>query len=38
MLVRTREGDTFTFAEYDQWLREAGFQDVRLLETPRRHR
>jgi ubiquinone/menaquinone biosynthesis C-methylase UbiE len=34
MLVRTREGDTFTFAEYDRWLREAGFRDARLLEIP----
>jgi ubiquinone/menaquinone biosynthesis C-methylase UbiE len=34
MLVHTTEGDTFTFAEYDQWLREAGFRDARLLEVP----
>jgi ubiquinone/menaquinone biosynthesis C-methylase UbiE len=34
MLVRTREGDTFSFAEYDQWLREAGFRDARLLKIP----
>jgi ubiquinone/menaquinone biosynthesis C-methylase UbiE len=34
MLVFTTEGDTFTFAEYDQWLREAGFRDTRRLEIP----
>ncbi len=28
MLVNTTAGDTYTFAEYDQWLREAGFQRV----------
>lgn len=32
MLVHTTEGDTFTFSEYDAWLREAGFRDTRLLE------
>ncbi len=34
MLVHTTEGDTFTFKEISQWLREAGFRDVRLLEAP----
>jgi ubiquinone/menaquinone biosynthesis C-methylase UbiE len=34
MLVHTSEGDTFTFAEYEGWLREAGFRDARLLEIP----
>jgi 3-hydroxy-5-methyl-1-naphthoate 3-O-methyltransferase len=34
MLVHTTEGDTFTFAEFDAWLREAGFRDARLLEAP----
>lgn len=34
MLVHTTEGDTFTFAEYSQWLREAGFRDPRPLEGP----
>jgi SAM-dependent methyltransferase len=34
MLLHTTEGDTFTFAEYDRWLREAGFTDARLLEVP----
>jgi hypothetical protein len=32
MLVHTTDGDTFTFAEYDGWLREAGFTDTRRLE------
>jgi len=34
MLVHTREGDTFTFSEFAAWLKEAGFDDVRPLETP----
>lgn len=34
MLLHTSEGDTFTFAEYERWLREAGFQDPRLLPVP----
>lgn len=34
MLVHTSEGDTFTFAEYDQWLREAGFRDTRRFLVP----
>jgi ubiquinone/menaquinone biosynthesis C-methylase UbiE len=34
MLVNTEEGDTFTFAEYRQWLEAAGFHEVRALETP----
>jgi SAM-dependent methyltransferase len=33
MLVHTTEGDTFTFAEYEAWLREAGFRNARLLQT-----
>lgn len=32
MLVHTTEGDTFTFAQYAAWLKEAGFKDARLLE------
>ncbi len=28
MLVNTTTGDTYTFAEYDRWLQEAGFQRV----------
>jgi SAM-dependent methyltransferase len=34
MLVHTEEGDTFTFAEMADWLREAGFAKPRLLEAP----
>jgi ubiquinone/menaquinone biosynthesis C-methylase UbiE len=33
MLVSTTEGDTFTFAEMSQWLREAGFKRARALEV-----
>jgi ubiquinone/menaquinone biosynthesis C-methylase UbiE len=34
MLVNTDEGDTYTFAEISNWLKEAGFTNPRLLETP----
>ena len=34
MLVNTEEGNTFTFAEYRQWLEAAGFHHVRRLEAP----
>jgi SAM-dependent methyltransferase len=34
MLVHTREGDTFTFREMSEWLRAAGFTNIRLLEAP----
>ncbi len=34
MLVHTEEGDTFTFPEIREWLREAGFQRPRFLEAP----
>jgi len=34
MLLHTSEGDTFTFAEYERWLREAGFRDARRLPVP----
>jgi 2-polyprenyl-3-methyl-5-hydroxy-6-metoxy-1,4-benzoquinol methylase len=34
MLVHTEAGDTFTFAEMAEWLREAGFANPRLLEAP----
>lgn len=33
MLVNTTEGNTFTFAEMSQWLREAGFRDPRQLDA-----
>jgi ubiquinone/menaquinone biosynthesis C-methylase UbiE len=34
MLVNTQAGDTFTFAEMSQWLRQAGFRNPRLLDVP----
>lgn len=34
MLVQTEEGDTFSFGEIAGWLRDAGFENSRLLETP----
>lgn len=34
MLVHTDSGDTFTFGEFSEWLREAGFERPRLLEVP----
>ncbi len=34
MLVHTEAGDTFTFAEMADWLREAGFVHPRTLEAP----
>lgn len=34
MLVNTETGDTFTFKEISQWLREAGFADIRQLDSP----
>ncbi len=34
MLLHTASGDTFTFAEIADWLREAGFAHARLLEAP----
>ena len=33
MLVNTEEGDTFTFAEYRQWLEAAAFHHVRMLDA-----
>jgi len=34
MLVNTEAGDTFTFAEMSQWLRQAGVKNPRLLKGP----
>jgi hypothetical protein len=33
MLVATDHGDTFSFAEIGGWLREAGFENARTLES-----
>lgn len=33
MLVNTDHGDTFSFEEISEWLRDAGFVDARLLEA-----
>jgi len=34
MVVNTERGDTFSFEEISDWLREAGFEDVRTLQIP----
>ncbi len=34
MLVNTDEGDTFSFSEISQWLRDAGFENPRTLDAP----
>jgi SAM-dependent methyltransferase len=34
MLVNTDRGDVFSFGEISNWLREAGFEKTRLLESP----
>jgi SAM-dependent methyltransferase len=34
MLVNTDEGDTFSFKEISEWLKEAGFVNARLLDAP----
>jgi hypothetical protein len=34
MLVATDEGDTWSFAEIAEWLREAGFENPRTLPAP----
>lgn len=34
MLVNTDEGDTYSFEEISDWLREAGFVDPRMLDAP----
>jgi len=34
MLVNTTEGNTFTMAEYNKWLTEAGFKDMSTIEAP----
>jgi SAM-dependent methyltransferase len=34
MLINTDEGDTFSFEEISGWLREAGFEGARAVESP----
>ena len=34
MLIHTSSGDTLTFSEMSEWLREAGFNKTRLLDVP----
>jgi len=34
MLVNTTEGNTFTRAEYREWLEEAGFHDMTIIDAP----
>src|SRR5450756_1509172 len=34
MLVNTTEGNTFTMAEYREWLADAGFCDMHVIEVP----
>ena len=34
MLVNSKVGDTYSFAEIAGWLKEAGFENVRTLEAP----
>ena len=34
MLVNTEQGDTFTVPEISSWLKDAGFTDIRTVESP----
>jgi len=34
MLINTTEGNTFTMAEYREWLQDAGFKDINTIEAP----
>ena len=34
MLVNSNHGDTFSLAEIREWLREAGFEDIRTVDAP----
>ena len=34
MLINTAEGDTFTMSEYRQWLQNADFHDVEIIDAP----
>ncbi len=33
MILHTTEGDVFTMAEYKQWLKQAGFTSMKLVES-----
>lgn len=33
MLLHTKEGDVFTMAQYKQWLKQAGFKNVKTIEA-----
>lgn len=33
MLVNTTEGDTFTMKEYNEWLENVGFHDIKILDV-----
>jgi 3-hydroxy-5-methyl-1-naphthoate 3-O-methyltransferase len=34
MVLHTNEGDVFTMAQYKQWLKQAGFTSIKLVEVP----
>ncbi|HEX7576121.1 MAG TPA: methyltransferase [Candidatus Methanoperedens sp.] len=34
MLVNTTDGNTFTMAEYREWLADVGFGDMNIIEVP----
>jgi hypothetical protein len=34
MLINSTEGNTFTMAEYKEWLKDAGFVDVTTIDAP----
>ena len=36
MLVLTSGGGTYTFAQYEGWLLEAGFEEIELVPVPDR--
>jgi hypothetical protein len=34
MKVHTKEGGTFTTKEYNSWLRQSGFAEIRTIKLP----
>src|SRR5688572_22418860 len=34
MILHTNEGDVFTMSQYRQWLKQAGFKNIKTLEVP----